>query len=89
LVNKTAFAFFLILVFSFSSRAQVKKALFIGNSMTYYNDMPKMFAKFAEVNKFPVENTVSAYPGWHIKLHFRYFDSENPESCKLHYSSGS
>jgi hypothetical protein len=71
---------------NFIAFSQSHKILFIGNSMTYYNDMPKMFAKFAEVNNFPVENTVSAYPGWQIKLHFRYFDSENPESCKLLYN---
>jgi hypothetical protein len=84
--NKIIFTFLLFFFFVNPSKAQLKKVLFVGNSMTYFNDMPKMFVKFAEVNKFSVENTVSAFPGWSIKQHFRYFDFENPKSCKLNYN---
>lgn len=48
------------------------RVLFLGNSHTYYNDMPQIFKKIAEAGQdVKVEVSMQAYPGvtfaWHLK----------------------
>ena len=51
------------------------KVLFVGNSHTYFNDMPKLFADMCgKLNDEPTEVTMLAYSGralhWHMKEYF-------------------
>ena len=39
------------------------RVLFIGNSHTYYNDMPEMFRQIAEENQVDCEVTMLAHCG--------------------------
>ncbi|MBQ3009523.1 MAG: SGNH/GDSL hydrolase family protein [Oscillospiraceae bacterium] len=49
------------------------KVLFIGNSHTYYNDMPQIFADICKERGKDVEVTMQAHPGvtygWHFGQH--------------------
>lgn len=57
-----------------------KKILFVGNSYTYYNDMPStMFAPLAEAAGQPVQVSLVAKGGWKLS---RYADPED-EGGKL------
>ena len=50
------------------------KVLFIGNSHTFFNDMPELFARFCELDGEKPEVTMLAYPGkyldWHMQEYF-------------------
>lgn len=50
------------------------RVLFIGNSHTFFNDMPELFARFCAVETDKPEITMLAYPGkyldWHMKEYF-------------------
>ena len=47
------------------------KILFIGNSHTYFHDLPQVFAGLAESGGFSVQADMIAYPGvtfgWHLR----------------------
>ena len=45
------------------------KILFIGNSHTYYNDMPSMVKARAEEEGFACHVTMLAHPGWFLIQH--------------------
>ena len=45
------------------------RILFIGNSHTYYNDMPDMVAGFARKADFDCEVTMIAHGGWFLEQH--------------------
>ena len=49
------------------------KVLFLGNSHTYYNDMPQIFAEMCKERGKNVEVTMQAHPGvtygWHFSQH--------------------
>lgn len=51
------------------------KVLFIGNSHTYVNSMPKIFMDIANSDLVKVEACMNAHPGWYLKQHL-----ENPEA---------
>lgn len=50
----------------------VQRVLFIGNSLTYYNDMPSMVSKMADSAKSPIryEVTMHAMPGASVRDHW-------------------
>lgn len=45
------------------------RILFIGNSHTYFNDMPEMVAKRFREDGFDCETTMIAHGGWYLKQH--------------------
>lgn len=45
------------------------RILFIGNSHTYYNDMPAMLAALAKEDRFGCEVTMIAHGGWYLEQH--------------------
>ena len=49
------------------------KVLFLGNSHTYYNDMPQIFAEMCRERGREVQVVMQAHPGvtygWHLKQH--------------------
>ena len=45
------------------------RLLFIGNSHTYYNDMPLMAAKKARAAGYDCEVTMIAHGGWFLEQH--------------------
>lgn len=45
--------------------------LFIGNSHTYYNDMPTMVARRAEDDGYDCRIAMIAHGGWHLSQHIR------------------
>ena len=49
------------------------KVLFLGNSHTYYNDMPQIFAQMCKARGKDVEVVMQAHPGvtygWHFRQH--------------------
>lgn len=45
------------------------RVLFIGNSHTYFNDMPQMFAEICEANRIPAEVTMLAHGGKTFGFH--------------------
>jgi hypothetical protein len=45
------------------------RVLFVGNSYTYVNDLPAMFARLAEAGGFSVETAMAAAPGWTLADH--------------------
>lgn len=47
------------------------RLLFIGNSHTYYHDMPGMVRTMAEGDRFECEVTMLAHPGWYLDQHVR------------------
>jgi len=52
------------------------KVLFVGNSHTYVNDMPELFARFAEkTTGVKPEVVMLAYPGRDYDWHFREYAS--------------
>ena len=50
--------------------------LFIGNSHTYYNDMPLMVKRRAEEEGYDCRVTMLAHPNWFLSQH-----AEEPEAC--------
>lgn len=45
------------------------RVLFIGNSHTYVNDMPELFAGMAREKGIPCEVTMIAHGGWFLHQH--------------------
>jgi hypothetical protein len=45
------------------------RALFIGNSLTYFNQLPEMVALLAEAKKHQLECAMCAQPGYRLKQH--------------------
>ena len=45
------------------------KILFIGNSHTYYHDLPAIVAEKAENDGYDCQVTLLAHPGWYLKQH--------------------
>lgn len=45
------------------------KTLFIGNSHTYFNHMPRMFAELCILKGIEMHSTMLAHPGWHLSQH--------------------
>ena len=52
-----------------SSLEKKIRVLFIGNSHTYYNDMPELFRERAERDGFACEVTMLAHGGWRLSQH--------------------
>lgn len=46
------------------------RVLFIGNSYTYFNNLPEMFAKLAEAGHRKIESRMVAPGGWRLKDHW-------------------
>ena len=63
---------FLAVVISLVAPAQEKptRVLFIGNSYTYFNNMPEVFATLARAARLPVEIHMLAHGGWRLKDHW-------------------
>ena len=57
------------------------RVLFIGNSHTFFNDMPELFARFCETDGAKPDVTMLAYPGryldWHMDEYFASAESAN------------
>jgi hypothetical protein len=53
----------------FRSSDDTTRVLFIGSSLTFYNDMPDMFAELAVSGGHTVEVDMSAYGGWTLSDH--------------------
>ena len=51
------------------------KVLFIGNSYTFVNDLPEMFAELAEAGQHPVMVGSSAQGGWSLAMHTQSKDT--------------
>ena len=49
---------------------QPLRLLFIGNSYTYFNNLPEMFAKLAEAGQHAVETAMVAPGGWRLRDHW-------------------
>ena len=45
------------------------RILFIGNSHTYYHDLPAWVAVMAKEEQYECEVTMLAHPGWYLKQH--------------------
>ena len=43
--------------------------LFVGNSHTYYNDMPQLLKTMAEDDGYDCSVTMLAHPGWFLAQH--------------------
>ena len=54
------------------------RVLFIGNSHTYFNDMPNMFAELARKEGVACEVTMLAHGGWYLEQH----QAEPETSCQ-------
>ena len=54
-----------------SSPEKKIRVLFIGNSHTYYNDMPELFRERAEKAGFACEVTMLAHGGWRLSQHVK------------------
>jgi hypothetical protein len=86
--NIKRFLTLFFILFLFSSCAPVKgcegaddpsctRVLFIGNSLTYYNDLPNMFAQLARSGKHKVEVGMYAQGGWALEDHVKSAESTN------------
>ena len=47
------------------------RVLFIGNSHTYYHDLPEWFALMAREEGFECDVTMLAHPGWYLHQHVK------------------
>lgn len=52
-------------------RTPVLRVLFVGNSLTYENDLPGMVKRLAEMNGQRVETAVAAYPNYSLEDHLQ------------------
>ncbi|MGD0309351.1 MAG: hypothetical protein ABSC02_08680 [Acidobacteriota bacterium] len=64
-----------VLAFSFWTNSQEKtrplRVLFIGNSYTYFNNLPEIFTRLAQAgNQRAVEARMVAPGGWRLKDHW-------------------
>jgi hypothetical protein len=73
------FVLFLAVAICIVAPAQDKptRVLFIGNSYTFFNNMPEMFATLARASHYPVEIRMLAHGGWSLKDHW-----ENAEALQ-------
>lgn len=55
--------------------ASCTRVLFLGNSLTYYNDLPNMFAQLARSGKHKVEVGMYAPGGWSFQDHVNSVES--------------
>ena len=51
------------------ARKKSLSVLFIGNSHTYYNDMPQFLKMMAEEDGYDCNVTMLAHPGWFLEQH--------------------
>ena len=51
------------------SRKKTLRILFVGNSHTYYNDMPHLVQLRAEKEGFACQVTMIAHGGWYLSQH--------------------
>jgi hypothetical protein len=71
---------------SLFSSGPCTRILFIGNSFTYVNDLPTMFANLAGSGGYPVETGMSAQGGWTLANHVNSPDTANAlNSSKWNY----
>src|SRR3972149_8140889 len=70
-----------ILFFTLSCNAQTS-ILFIGNSLTYVNDLPNTFKKLSEINGKYFEIKMVAFPGYSLYNHLTtvIVPTNNPNS---------
>ncbi|MBU7018727.1 MAG: hypothetical protein HXS44_14550 [Theionarchaea archaeon] len=52
-----------------STPARTIRVLFVGNSLTFFNDMPELFAELARSGGYDVEVDMSAQGGWTLSDH--------------------
>ena len=57
--------------------ASCTRVLFLGNSLTHYNDLPNMFAQLARSGKHEVEVGMYAPGGWALEDHVKSLESAN------------
>jgi len=57
------------LIGMYSCSDSVTRILFIGNSHTFFNDLPEMFAELARAGGYEVEVDMSAQGGWSLSDH--------------------
>ncbi len=70
-LTAAALAALLFSVFLFAQApARPLRVLFVGNSYTYYNNLPDMFAKLAEAGHEPVQAAMVAPGGWRLRDHW-------------------
>jgi hypothetical protein len=50
--------------------ARPVRVLFLGNSYTYVNNLPEMFARLADAGRHPVETDMRAPGGWRLEDHW-------------------
>jgi hypothetical protein len=60
---------------SLFSTGPCTRILFIGNSYTYVNDLPTMFAELAGAGGHPIETGMSAQGGWTLTDHVKSADT--------------
>ena len=60
---------------SLFSTGPCTRILFIGNSYTYVNDLPTMFAELAGAGGHPIETGMSAQGGWALEDHVKSADT--------------
>ena len=65
-----ALAWSALLVAEAPPAAQALRLLFIGNSYTYVNNLPEVFAKLAEAGHHEVETVMVAPGGWRLQDHW-------------------
>jgi hypothetical protein len=70
---------------SLLSAQPVTRVLFIGNSYTYYNNLPEIFTKLAEAGGQRVETLMVAPGGWTLKHHWDTDTRKSLESGKWDY----
>jgi hypothetical protein len=64
-------ALVIFITFSLSAAGQsVKKILFVGNSLTYTNDLPDLVTKSAEAKGQTIKATMLAYPNYALEDHW-------------------
>jgi len=77
---KRVLLFFVLLLFcvscaSASDNSSTTRILFIGNSYTYVNNLPKMFANLSKSGGHRVETAMSAKAGWTLSDHVKFADT--------------
>jgi len=58
-----------LFLFVFSFQLQAQKILFVGNSLTYTNDLPSILKKIAKIHKKNIETDMVCYPNYAIVDH--------------------
>tara|TARA_B110000240_G_scaffold194322_1_gene241745 strand:- start:689 stop:1555 length:867 start_codon:yes stop_codon:yes gene_type:complete len=67
-MNRLIWSLLFIIILGCQSTKE-KKLLFIGNSLTYYNDMPKMLTEMFAESKVNIQIMTSTYPGYSLGSH--------------------